>query len=260
MKLRDAALAVADPAGPLPITHTDGVPVTDADARGLRMVRLARDLMLQLRRAGVLGTASVRAHEETSRRGTGSIVLRVVPAGSPTAFEIMPSHSGISRRGALRSVTGDPYGYLAVPGGRWSQISLNHGPERLDLELAEALAGTLAGAVWDDVVGTEGGRGTIWLRKAWAEDGVVVLILDGSLGRTRVVVAPGWRVTSVRSIDAGGAMVRADGAYQDYLTDRLARALGGGTDVLGRFRDQLVDEVRAHLPTLPKDVRGFEVD
>lgn len=259
MRLRDAALAVADPGGPLPITHTDGVPIADADARGLRMVRLARDLMLQLRRAGVVGTATVHSFAETSRRGTGSMVLRVAPAGAPGPFEIIASHSGITRRGALRSVNGDPYGHLAVPGGRWAQISLNHGPERLNLELAESLAGTLAGSVWDDVVGTKGGRGAIRLRKAWAEEGVVVLVLDGSLGRTRVVVAPGWRVTSVRSIDAGGAPVRADGAYQDYLTDRLASALGS-TDVLGQFRDQLVDAVRAHLPTLPEDVRGFEVD
>lgn len=259
MRLRDAALSVADPDGPLPITHVDGVPVAGADTRGLRMVRLARGLMLQLRRAGVVGTAAVRPHEETSRRGTRSIALRVAPAGTPTWFEIIPSHSGITRGGCLRSVTGDPYGYLAVPGGRWAQISLNHGAERLQLELAQALAGTLAGAVWDDVVGARSGRGAIWLREAWAEDGVVVLILDGSIGRTRAVVAPGRRVTSVRSIDASGVLMRVDGAYQDYLTDRLAGALGD-IDVLGRFRDALVQAVHAHLPTLPEDVRGFEVD
>ncbi|WP_251151383.1 hypothetical protein [Cellulosimicrobium sp. Marseille-Q4280] len=257
MRLRDAALTVADAGGPLPITHTDGAPVAEADKRGLRMVRLARDLMLQLRRAGVVGTARVFAIDETSRRGTRSIVLAVAPAGAPTNFQIVAA-DGMTRRGSLHSVTGDPYGYLAVPGGRWAEISLNHGPERLNLELAESLAGTLAGAVWDDVVGTKGGRGAIRLRKAWAQEGVVVLMLDGSVGRTRVAIAPGGRVTSIQSIDDSGALVRAGGAYQDFLAHQLADALGD-IDVLGRFRDALVQSVHAHLPTLPKDVRGFEV-
>jgi hypothetical protein len=257
MRLRDAALAVADAAGPLPITHTDGMPVAEADKRGLRMVRLGRDLMLQLRRAGVVGTATVHSHEETTRRGTRSMVLRVTPTGAPRPFEMVASHSGISRRGALRSVTGDPYGYLAVPGGRWIELSLNHGPDRLNRELGQALAGSRAPAVWADVVGT---RPEVRLHRARVkDDGTVVVTLDGAIGRTRIAVSPHGQITSIRSIDRSGNPVNADGAYSDYLTGRVAQALGS-LDVLVRFRGALVEAVRTQLPTMPKDVRGFEID
>ncbi len=260
MRLREAALAVADPDGPLPVTHTGGVPVAAADARGLRMVRLARDLMTQLRNAGIVGTASVHANQDTTRRGTRSIVLRIAPAGAPTAFEIAPSYMGITRRGTLRSITGDPYGHLRTPGGPWTQISLNHGCERLNIELAQALSCTLAMKVWDHVLRAETGRVVVRLDEAWFEAGVVVLMLDGPLGRIRVCLTPQGCIASILSIDRSGAVIRTDGAYRDYLAGRLADALGGTTDILRQFGGALTDAVRAHLPTLPKDVPGFELD
>lgn len=242
LNLNEAALRVADVDGPLPIVASEGTPIADACRAELRMVRMMRDLATQLRNAGITGTLEVLPNVYTSLYGTRSATLRVCAAGADGYFDIEPGVRGLTRSGRIRSVSGDPHGYLRAEGGALARVSLNHGREALRSYLHTALATSLAGATWSqEAAGAK-------LCDFDADSDLLWLDIKGPDGR--VVLTTTWNgvVQSVAPSDDLGRRVRLPDSFENYMLGRALEEFGVGD--LPAFTARLRARAHAHLPVL----------